>query len=91
MLGRSVGVGRIMLPEAVNPAPVGAARESAHPISPELPANAGEVLSMPPRCRSVMPDQVIVIWTPARLLGALFRALLAPSQLASGASVDDGA
>ena len=81
-----------MLSETVNHAPVGAAREFVLlAVSPEAPTCAGEVMSMPPRRRSVMRDQEIVIWTPWRLLSTLLRLLLAPSLLASGASVDDGA
>ncbi len=49
--------------------------------------------SMPPCCRSAMPDQQIVIWTPARLAGAFFvalrAALAAPRLVVSRTSADD--
>jgi hypothetical protein len=54
---------------------------------------AAELLpSMPPCCRSAMPNQLIVIWTPVRLAGAFFavlRAALAAARLVSRASADD--
>jgi|HubBroStandDraft_4_1064222.scaffolds.fasta_scaffold292561_1 hypothetical protein len=49
--------------------------------------------SMPPCCRSAMPDQQIVIWTPARLAGAFFAVirgvLAAPRLVVSRTSADD--
>ena len=55
---------------------------------------APEVLaSMPPCCRTAMPDQQIVIWTPGRFAGACFAALraalAAPRLVVSRTSADD--
>ncbi|HWY15994.1 MAG TPA: hypothetical protein VNX86_12725 [Rhizomicrobium sp.] len=56
-------------------------------------AAAEHLPSMPPCCRSAMPDQQIVIWTPARLAGAFFAvlrgALAAPRLVVSRTSADD--
>jgi hypothetical protein len=65
------------------------------PLNPSLQGEGGaaEALpSMPPCCRSAMPDQQIVIWTPARLAGAFFvalRAALTSVGLVSRSSADD--
>ncbi|HWE06520.1 MAG TPA: hypothetical protein VG274_07415 [Rhizomicrobium sp.] len=62
--------------------------------SPPGEGSAAELsASMPPCCRSAMPDQQIVIWTPSRLAGAFFAALraalAAPRLVVSRTSADD--
>jgi hypothetical protein len=66
--------------------------------APLNPSRKGEgaatehLSSMPPCCRSAMPDQQIVIWTPARLAGVFFAALrtaLTSPRLVSRTSADD--
>jgi hypothetical protein len=66
------------------------------PLSPSRQGEGGAAEfqpSMPPSCRSAMPDQQIVIWTPARLAGAFFAvlraALAAPRLVVSRTSADD--
>jgi hypothetical protein len=61
---------------------------------PDMRAPAAHLPAMPSLCRSPMPDQEIVIWTPARLAGVFFAALhmvLSASRLVSRASADDAA
>jgi hypothetical protein len=67
-------------------------------VAPLNPSRQGEgaaaelLPSMPPCCRSAMPDQQIVIWTPGRLAGAFFvvlRATLTSARLVSRTSADD--
>ncbi|HEY2446026.1 MAG TPA: hypothetical protein VGI20_09840 [Rhizomicrobium sp.] len=48
--------------------------------------------SVPQRCPVTMPDQEIVIWTPARLAGVLFsplRGLLTSPRLVARTSAND--
>lgn len=64
------------------------------PLNPS-PRDAGasaHLPSMPPFCRSAMPDQQIINWTPAPLAGTFFamlRTALTAPRFVSRTSTDD--
>ena len=60
--------------------------------SPRSAGTSEHLPSMPPVCRSGMPDQQIIIWTPTRLVGTFFavlRTALTAPRFVSRTSTDD--